>query len=377
MRERMAAALTALRASDQLRELTVSAGIPLGSNDYLGLSGHPRLKLAIERALAEDGRFASTGARLLSGNHLRWELLECEFARFIGAEAALYFSSGYAANIGLLSSILKSDDTVFSDAANHASLIDGIRLSHAKRVIFPHLNMNYLEDAIRRNPGRGQRIIVVESLFSMEGDRAPFDALFDICERFDAFLIVDEAHATGVEGENGRGLVDLSGRNVRVLATVHTCGKALASVGAFVAGSRLLYEYLVNHARPFIFSTALPPFCAAHVREAVVLAGGAEAERRQLRQLSQFLRRHLRAEGFNVGTSESQIVPLILGSNEEALRFACALNRAGFAVRAIRPPTVPPGSARLRFSLNANLHLADLERLIEVLRDTQRRGNDG
>ena len=173
MLERMAAALSALRAANQFRDLSNSSGIPLSSNDYLGLATHPRLKEVIARAAAEDGCVSSTGSRLLSGNHPRWEELEAEFAAFIGTEAALFFSSGYAANGGLLSSILKVEDTVFSDAANHASLIDGICLSHARRVIFPHFDLNYLEDALRRERYGGAKIVAVESIFSMEGDRAP------------------------------------------------------------------------------------------------------------------------------------------------------------------------------------------------------------
>src|SRR5262249_49491999 len=172
------------------------------------LSTHPRLKEAIAAALEEDARFASTGSRLLSGHDRRWDQLESEFAEFVGADAALYFPSGYAANTGLLSSILKAGDVVFSDAANHASLIDGIRLSHARRVIFPHLDLGYLEDALRRETGIGERIVVVESIFSMEGDRAPLSELVSLCERFDAFLIVDEAHSTGVDGAGGRGAVE-------------------------------------------------------------------------------------------------------------------------------------------------------------------------
>jgi 8-amino-7-oxononanoate synthase len=367
MLDRMAATLAALREADQFRDLTSPAGIPLSSNDYLALAMHPELKDAITRAVSEDARVASTGSRLLSGNDARWEQLESDFAAFVGAEAALYFPSGYAANIGLLSSVLKPLDTVFSDAANHASLIDGIRLSHAKRVVFPHLDLNYLHDALGNESGSGEKIVVVESIFSMEGDRAPLADLADLCDRFDASLIVDEAHATGVEGNGGRGLIHSAGRPASVLATVHTCGKALAAMGAFVAGSRTLRDFLINHARPFIFATALPPYCAAHVSKALDLVRLADAERARLWQLSEYLRENLRTGGFDIGTSDSQIIPLILGSNETAIRFASAVNAAGFDVRAIRPPTVPKGSARLRLSLNASLRIADMDALMTSL----------
>jgi 8-amino-7-oxononanoate synthase len=369
MRERMAAKLLALRDADQFRDLAAPAGIPLSSNDYLGLATHPRLREAIERAVKNDDRVASTGSRLLTGNHERWEHLESEFAAFMDVEAALYFPSGYAANTGLLSSILKPEDTVFSDDANHASLIDGIRLTHAKRVIFPHGDLTYLEDALRAETGGGEKVIVVESIFSMEGDRAPLAQLIALCERFQAFLVVDEAHATGVEGNAGRGLIHEAGRTGRVLATIHTCGKAMASMGAFVAGSSVLKDFMINHARPFIFSTALPPYCAAHVSEALALAREANAERAHLRKLSDYLRERMRAADLDVGRSDSQIIPLILGSNEKALRAAARLSAAGFAVRAIRPPTVPAGSARLRFSLNAGLSIEDLDKLLKALRE--------
>jgi 8-amino-7-oxononanoate synthase len=180
-------------------------------------------------------------------------------------------------------------------------------------------------------------------------------------------LIVDEAHATGVEGAEGRGLVHELRRSDRVLASIHTCGKALASMGAFVAGSQVLHEFLINHARPFIFSTALPPYCAAHVQASLTLVAEADRERAQLRELGDYLRSQMRASGFDPGGSSSQIVPLILGENDVALRFAAALSAAGFAVRAIRPPSVPVGSARLRFSLNAGLRTSDIDLLLNAL----------
>lgn len=368
MLDRMAAVLSALREADQYRGLTTSSGIPLGSNDYLGLATHPRLKQAIQHAVEEDLRVASTGSRLLSGNHERWEQLESEFASWVEAEEAVYFPSGYAANIGLLSSVLTRDDTVFSDAANHASLIDGIRLSRAKRVVFPHGDLNFLEDALRRDSGTGKRVIVVESIFSMEGDHAPLADLVALCETFDAYLIVDEAHSTAVEGIAGRGPIHVLVRSERVLATVHPCGKALASMGAFIAGSKTLREFLINHSRTFIFSTALPPYCAAHVSEALSLARRAHQERTHLHQLSEYLNRGLRAAGFDTGRSDSQIVPVILGTNDAAIRFAAALSEAGFAVRPIRPPTVPAGSSRLRLSLNASLSMENLDTVLNTLR---------
>ena len=367
MLERLKAELAALREQDQLRELSIPAGIQLGSNDYLGLSSNLRLKDAIVRAVQEDERVASTGSRLLSGNAERWERLESEFAEFVGAEASLYFPSGYAANIGLISSVLKRTDTVFSDRSNHASIVDGIRLSLARKVVFPHLDLDYLEQAMRRVTGDGDKFVVVESVFSMDGDRAPLLELIALCERYDAALIVDEAHSIGVDGPGGRGMMASLGTSERVLATVHTCGKALASMGAFVAGSRSLRDFLINRARTFIFITALPPYCAVHIQEALKLVREADAERGRLAELAIYARRRLQAAGFETGRSDSQIIPLVLGSNDAALRFAAAVSAAGFAVRPIRPPTVPSGTARLRLSLTAKLTFADLDAFTEAL----------
>jgi 8-amino-7-oxononanoate synthase len=367
MLDRMQADLASLRVKDQFRELATPEGIQLCSNDYLGLSTHPELKSAIARALEEEPRASSTGSRLISGNSSRWEALETRFAEFLGVEAALYFSSGYAANVGLLSSILKSGDTVFSDSANHASLIDGIRLSHARKVVFPHLDLGYLDDALRRCTDSGEKIIVVESIFSMDGDRAPLPEIIDLCRQYGAWLIVDEAHSTGVDGARGRGAVSVAGRSECVLATVHPCGKALAAMGGFVAGSRILREFLINTARTFIFSTALPPYCAGHVQEGLNLAAEAHTERQRLKQLGDYMRQRMRAAGYETGKSDSQIIPFVVGSNEAAVRFASALAMAGFAVRAIRPPTVPAGTSRLRLSLNANLSFADIDRFVEAM----------
>jgi len=365
---RLESELASLRAQSGLRHLDQMEGINLCSNDYLGLSTDPRLREAAIAALAAGVPVASTGSRLLSGNAAIWEELEAEFARFIRTEAALFFSSGYAANMGLLSALLHPEDVVFSDQSNHASIVDGIRLSRARKVIFPHLDLNFLEDALRHsNDSAGQKFIVVESVFSMDGDRAPLDDLLKLAGRFGAELIVDEAHATGVFGPQGRGLVAAMGGTRRVLATVHPCGKALASAGAFVCCAETLKQYLINRARSFIFSTALPPYFAAQVRRAVAIVAEADAERKRLEGLAGFLRRELRQAGFDTGSSDSQIVPVLLGGNDTAVYYAGELCRQGFAVRPIRPPTVAAGTSRLRLSLNVNLPAEILERLASAL----------
>lgn len=365
---RLAADLEQLESQSQLRSLDHAEGINLCSNDYLALSRDPRLKAAVVEALQGGAALASTGSRLLSGNDPAWESLEEEFAAFVGARGALFFSSGYAANLGLLSALLRPEDLVFSDSANHASLIDGIRLSRARKVVFPHLDLNFLEDRLADSRREHcEKFIVVESLFSMEGDRASLAEIAALAEKYGAALIVDEAHATGVLGPQGRGLVAEAGVREAVLASVHTCGKALASAGAFVAGSDILKRFLVNRARTFIFSTSPPPYMAHQIRAALRLARQADDRRARLFSLADALRARLKELGFDTGRSNSQIIPVMLGSNDSALRAAEALRRAGFAIRAIRPPTVAPGTARLRISFNAGLSETDCERLIQAL----------
>ena len=368
LNQRILAELSDLESRAQLRSLESPHGIDLNSNDYLGLSAHPRIKQAVLESVNSAARMASTGSRLLSGHDEAWDLIEREFAPWVGAEAALYFTSGYAANVGLLSALLRPEDVVFSDSANHASLIDGIRLAKCRRVVFPHLDLNFLEDELRRSaPGDGARVIVVESIFSMEGDRAPLADLAALASRYGAELIVDEAHATGVCGPRGSGCVAEAGLSAKVLAMVHTCGKALAAAGAFVCGSENLRGFLINRARTFIFSTALPPYFASQVATGMNLAREADGDREHLARLGAFLRDELRANGFEPGSSDSQIVPVILGPNEIAIQFADYLRARGFGVRAIRPPTVPEGTARLRLSVTSKLSKNALAELVAAL----------
>lgn len=362
--ERIAHELDALRAQSQFRTLDTPGGVNLNSNDYLGLASDPRLKRAVLDAVADATTVGSTGSRLLSGNAREWEVAERGFAQFAETEAALYFGSGYAANVGLLTSILKPGDTVFSDARNHASLIDGIRLSGAAKVIYPHCDLSFLDSVLRERAGdAGAKAIVTETVFSMEGDIAPLDGLISLARKYGAALVLDEAHATGVLGPRGRGVAAEHGCEREILASVHTCGKALASAGAFVCGGNALKDYLVNRARTFIFSTAMPPYFARQIQAAVDLAREADAERAHLGQIAAALREELSARGFDCGTSATHIVPVMLGTNEMALHVASELQRSGFAVRAIRPPTVPEGSARVRFSLTSRITLDEIRRL--------------
>jgi 8-amino-7-oxononanoate synthase len=365
---RIDAQLAALALQNQLRGLGAINVVNLCSNDYLGLSADSRLRETVASAIVAGLPIASTGSRLLSGNAEIWEQLEFELAQFIRTEAVLYFNSGYSANVGVLSSLIQPGDVVFSDAANHASLIDGLRLAGARKVIFPHLDMDSLERELRtKSESAGQTFIVSESIFSMDGDCASISDLVMLAERYGAELIIDEAHATGVIGPQGRGLVAASGFSDRVLVTIHPCGKALAGMGCFVCCSEKLKQYLINQARTFIFSTALPPYMAAQMRAAIRIVAFADQQRNDLGSLSVFLRNRLRESGFDIGRGDTQIIPIFLGENDRAVRFSGLLNEAGFGVRPIRPPSVPVGTARLRISLNAKLTTDLLARFSDVL----------
>jgi 8-amino-7-oxononanoate synthase len=373
LERRIVRELDPLRERAQFRALerVDRTAVNLCSNDYLGLSEDARLKQAVLEAVASAEAVGSTGSRLLSGNSRQWEDIESEFACFAGTETALFFGSGYAANVGLLSSLLKPGDIVFSDALNHASLIDGIRLSGTEKIIYPHGDLEFLERVLHDHADSSSaRVIVTESVFSMEGDIAPIAALLELARKYGAELVIDEAHATGVCGPQGRGIAAELGAEREILAIVHTCGKALASAGAFVCGSSALKDYLINHARTFIFSTAMPPYLAGQIRAALGLARAAERERAHLHHIAAALREGLAAASLNSGTSATHIVPVILGSNELALRLARELQCSGFAVRAIRPPTVPRGTARLRVSLTSKITLDDIHRLTAVAHKT-------
>ncbi len=362
--------LQELAARQQLRALNEVRGVNLCSNDYLALAEHPALQAAALESVAAADRMGSTGSRLLSGHAQIWTDLEKEFAQFAGTDAALFFGSGYAANVGLLTSLLGRDDLVFSDALNHASLIDGIRLSGASKFIYPHLDLQTLEQQLREASGLhgpGRKLIVTETVFGMDGDIAPVRELLDLAERYDAGLILDEAHATGVHGPAGRGLAAQEGIAHQAVAMVHTCGKALGSAGAFVCGSSVLQSHLVNSARTFLFSTALPPYLAGQICAALRLAAEMDEQRQSLLENARWLRQVMRDAGWNTAASTSQIIPVILGDNEAALDLAEFLQSSGFAARAIRPPTVPAGTSRIRISLTAAIPRQQLERLVSTM----------
>ena len=362
------AGLRELESRSQRRTLVEISGVNLCSNDYLGLADNPSLKQSVIEAMARAARIGGTGSRLLSGHAAVWNELEEEFAAFAGSEAALYFGSGYVANIGLLTSLATKNDVFFSDALNHASIIDGIRLSGARKIIYSHRDLNALESSLKENQSKpGRKLIVTETVFSMDGDVVPLDAIVALAEKYGVGVIVDEAHATAVHGPDGRGIAMQFLADGRILAAMHTCGKALASAGAFVCGTAVLREHLINHARTFILSTAMPPYMAEQIRAALRLAAGMNTERTELLSRSQDLAKSLQRDGWETLGSTTQIVPAVIGANDAAVAAAEFLQHAGFAVRAIRPPTVPPGTARLRFSVTHKLTAAELEKLAATL----------
>jgi len=362
------AGLRELESRSQRRTLVEITGVNLCSNDYLGLTDNPSLKQSVIEALAKAARIGGTGSRLLSGHAAAWNELEEEFATFAGSKAALYFGSGYAGNIGLLTSLASKNDVIFSDALNHASIIDGIRLSGARKIIYSHRDLNALESSLKENQSKpGRKLIVTETVFSMEGDVVPLDAIIALAEKYGVGVIVDEAHATAVHGPDGRGIAAQFLSDGRVLAAMHTCGKALASAGAFVCGTAVLREHLINHARIFIFGTAMPPYLADQIRAALRLAAGMNTERAELLSRSQELAKSLQRDGWETLGTTTQIVPAVIGANDAAVAAAEFLQRGGFAVRAIRPPTVPPGTARIRFSVTHKLTAAELEKLAAAL----------
>ena len=358
--------MAALDTDGLLRTLREPAGIDLSSNDYLNLSKHPVLATRFIEGAVREG-CGSTGSRLLRGERACFAEVERRFARFKGAEKALYFSTGYLANIGVLTTLAEAGDVVFSDRRNHASLIDGMRLSRARAGVFPHNDVARLERLLAGSSGSGVRFVVVESLFSMDGDVAPLAEYAALCRSSGAVLVVDEAHAVGIYGKRGSGLMEAAGVDHEVCISINTAGKALGVAGAFVAGPSWAVEYLVQRARPFVFSTAPPPALADALDASLTIVAEEPERRERLLVRAAYLRAHLSAAGIGTGDSRSQILPIFIGENDRAVAVARAIQAEGFDVRAIRPPSVPAGTARLRVSANAGLSEATLDRFVDVL----------
>jgi glycine C-acetyltransferase/8-amino-7-oxononanoate synthase len=360
----LAEALAARERAGLLRHMHPPRGlVDLASNDYLGLATHPHLVERTREAVERLG-VGSGGSRLLTGQRAAFTELEERLAVFTGVEATLLFGSGYAANLGLLTAIVGWDDVVLSDHRNHASLIDGIRLTGARKVVYPHGDLRAVESALRE-PRAGRAFIVTESVFSMDGDLAALVELVDVAERQGALVIVDEAHATGLFGARGAGRVEELGLSQRVLATVHTGGKALGSAGAWVAGSRLLVDTLAQIARSFVFTTAPMPALTGALHAALDIVASEPQRRAEVHRKARLLRGALTSAVAGPAHS-SPIVPLHVGDNDAAVSLQDALLAEGFDCRAVRPPTVPAGTARLRVTVRSPVPDEELLRFASV-----------
>jgi len=334
----------------------------LCSNNYLGLADHPALKKASIEAINRYGS-GSGASRLVSGNIELHELLEKRIAAFKGTEAAILFNSGYSANLGVIQAVVGRGDTIYSDRLNHASIVDGALLSRARLIRYPHNDHKTLRTLLEKDRSSGRRLIVTDGVFSMDGDLAPLQELAALKKEFDALLMVDDAHASGVMGRNGKGSADLLGVSGEIDIQMGTLGKGLGSFGAYVTGSRELIEYLMNSSRSFIFSTSLPPATLAASIAAIEIATSAEGDglRSRLEANRRLFAGLLESAGFNTFESRTQIIPVMVGAAAETMNFSKALLEEGVFVQGIRPPTVPVGSCRLRCTVMAVHKPDDLE----------------
>ena len=373
MHEIYAADLQMLAGRGRLRALRGQSGIDFTSNDYLGLAESDELRQAAVDALARGVPIGSGGSRLLRGNHPEHEALEREAAAYFGAEAALYFGGGYVANFAIFSTLPQRGDLVVHDELIHASVHEGVRRGRAESVGVPHNNIDAFDAAIvrwRAAGGKGRVWLSVESLYSMDGDSPNLAELFAVADRHDAMVVIDEAHATGVLGPQGRGLAaPFEGRDN--VMTLHTCGKAMGTVGGFILAPKIIRDFLINRSRPFIFATAPSPLIAAVTRAALEISQTNPERRERLARLVQFAGNELRRR-CNVEPSGSQILPVIIGADQAAVALAASLQRKGFDIRAIRPPTVPEGTARLRIALTLNVNEAIVAELFAALAEDMR-----
>ncbi|WP_462137541.1 8-amino-7-oxononanoate synthase [Candidatus Mycalebacterium sp.] len=375
---RLDSEISAIREKGLFRELTeLQSGqtpevliggkkyILLGSNGYLGLATHHEVKKAAAEALEKYGA-GSGGSRLVSGTTDLHHELEKKIADFKKTEAAIVFSSGYLANIGTIAAIAGKGDVVFSDELNHASIIDGCSLSGAKVRIYRHLDFGHLEDLIAAEKSGGVKLIVTDTVFSMDGDLANLSALCEIAERHDCALMVDEAHATGVLGERGSGATEHFGVESRVDVTMGTLSKAVGSIGGYIAGSKKLIEFIRNRARSFIFDTSPPASALAASLAAIEIIERDAAMRAHLRKMVEMFKAGLKKTGLEVLPSQSAIVPVLIGEPDDTMKFASVLRENGIYTPAVRPPSVPPGRCRIRASIMATHEKTHIEKAIKA-----------
>ena len=336
------------------------------SNDYLGLSQHPALKEAAVAAMERYG-FGSGASRLVSGTSLIHEELEHELTEFKKTEATILFNSGYAANTGVIPALAEKGDVIFSDRLNHASIIDGCRLSRASIRVYGHKDMNHLETLLKDHGHHSRKLIITDGVFSMDGDIAPLPDLVELAEKYNALLMVDDAHATGVLGKGGRGTVEHFGMEGRIPIQMGTLGKAFGSYGAYVSGSRDLIRFLINRTRSYIYSTALPPaVCAASLAALKIIKNDTARRERLWRNRERFAT-GLKSLKIEYGNSETPILPLMIGDTERAIKIGARLFESGIFVAAIRPPTVPEGTSRIRTTLMAGFSDHDIDMALAAI----------
>lgn len=343
------------------------------SNDYLGLTQHPSLRAAASSAMEQYG-FGSGASRLVSGTSVLHRELENALSQFKRTESTILFNSGYAANTGVIPALVQEGDAVFSDSLNHASIIDGCRLSKATVKIYQHKNMNQLEALLKKNIKTKTKLIVTDGVFSMDGDIAPLPDIVTLADKYDALLMIDDAHATGVLGKTGRGTVEHFGLEGRVPIQMGTLGKALGSFGAYVSGNRDVIDFLVNRSRSYIYSTSLPPaMCAASLASINIIESEPELRESLWYNRKRFTK-GIESLRISIGNSETPILPLMTGGSEKALKAGARLFESGIFATAIRPPTVPEGTSRIRMTLMANHTHADIDTALGVLNTLQEEG---
>jgi 8-amino-7-oxononanoate synthase len=337
------------------------------SNDYLGLADDERVKKAAIEAIAEYG-LGSGASRLVCGNMGPHEKLETELALFKNTESALVYSSGYMANTGIIPALMGRQSVVISDKLNHASIIDGIILSRARLVRYPHADMEALGEILKDLPAKQHKLIVTDAVFSMDGDKAPLKEIVGLAKRYGAMVMVDEAHAFGVLGKRGSGLVEELALEGQVDIQMGTLSKAAGSFGAYACGEKVLREYLINKSRSFIYTTAMPPALAQASRAALKIISGDPQRRRRLQDNADHLRLQVQAMGFDTMNSSTPIIPVLVNDPSRAMAMSRRLLEQGIFVQAIRPPTVPNGTSRLRLTVTATHTREDLDQLLNALR---------
>ncbi len=363
--------LRSLRTSDTPSGRTIVINgkeyLNFSSNNYLGLADHPDVKKAVQDGVTRWGTGAGA-SRLISGNMDIHIQLEKELAAFKGTEAALVFPTGFAANLGTITALVEKEDTILCDRLNHASIIDACRLSGAKLLVYPHKDIERLADILKKQRKKYRRVLIVtDSLFSMDGDIAPLPEIVALAKKYDAMTMIDEAHATGVMGNDGRGVAEHFHLEKDIDVIMGTLSKAIGVQGGFVCGSKKLIDYLINKARSFIYSTALTPCLAAGAVKALELIRTRPELREQLWKNTAYTKEELQKKGFNIGETESPIIPIIIGDTKKTLELSEHLYNKGIFVPAIRFPTVGKNEARLRLSVMATHTRTDLDKLLHAL----------